>query len=147
MNGRLHTLAGFRYQEAYVIRESQGTAITATNPDSGAIKLNDDKFLSYNVGVNYALRDWLRPYFLRLRFLQPACRRNNDPLGETLQAAHSVGGEVGVKVQNTSGTISGSLALYHANAKNEAMTVRARCRVTSTPAVSTAGSVARRASG
>jgi outer membrane receptor protein involved in Fe transport len=123
MKGRLHTLAGFRYQHAYVRRESQGTAITATNLQSGAIKLNDDKFLSYNVGANYALREWLRPYFsVSDSYSQPA-GANNDPLGETLQAAHSVGGEVGVKVQNSTGTISGSLALYHANAKNEAMTV------------------------
>jgi outer membrane receptor protein involved in Fe transport len=123
MGGRLHTLAGFRYAHNYVIRESQGTAITATNPESGAIKLNDDKFLSYNVGANYALRDWLRPYFsISDSYSQPA-GANNDPLGETLQAAHSVGGELGVKVQNASGTVSGSLALYHANAKNEAMTV------------------------
>jgi outer membrane receptor protein involved in Fe transport len=123
MNDRLHTLAGFRYQEAYVRRESQGTAITAFNKESGAIKLNDDKFLSYNVGVNYALRDWLRPYFsVSDSYSQPA-GANNDPMGETLKAAHSVGGEVGVKVQNAAGTISGSLALYHVNAKNEAMTV------------------------
>lgn len=123
MGGRLHTLGGFRYADNFVRRESQGTAITATNPDSGAVKINDDKFFSYNVGANYALRDWLRPYFsVSDSYSQPA-GANNDPLGETLQAAHSVGGEVGVKVQNASGTVSGSLALYHANAKNEAMTV------------------------
>jgi outer membrane receptor protein involved in Fe transport len=123
MRGRLHTLAGFRYQEAYVRRESQGTAITAFNTESGAIKLNDDKFFSYNVGANYALRDWLRPYFsVSDSYSQPA-GANNDPMGETLEAAHSVGGEAGVKVQNASGSISGSLALYHVSAKNEAMTV------------------------
>lgn len=123
MGGRLHTLAGFRFAHNYVRRESQGTAITATNLESGAVKLNDDKFLSYNVGANYALRDWLRPYFsISDSYSQPA-GANNDPMGETLQAAHSVGGEVGLKVQNASGTVSGSLALYHANAKNEAMTV------------------------
>jgi len=49
----------------------------------------------------------------------PPTAQNNDPIGEEPVAAHSVGGEVGLKVQNESGTISGSLALYHTSAKNE----------------------------
>lgn len=123
LQGKLHTLAGFRYAHSYVRRESQGTAITAFNTESGATKINDDKFLSYNVGANYALREWLRPYFsVSDSYSQPA-GANNDPLGNTLKSAHAVGEEAGVKVQNASGTISGALALYHVNAKNEAFTV------------------------
>ncbi|HUR56103.1 MAG TPA: TonB-dependent receptor [Opitutaceae bacterium] len=123
LNGKLHTLLGFRYAHYYVRRESQGTAITAFNTESGAIKINDDKFLNYSVGANYALRDWLRPYFaVSDSYSQPA-GANNDPLGETLKSSHAVGGEVGLKVQNSTGTISGSIALYAANAKNEAITV------------------------
>ena len=123
LGGKLHTLAGFRFAHAYVRRESQGTAITPFNTESGAIKINDDKFLSYSLGANYALRDWLRPYFsISDSYSQPA-GANNDPLGNTLEAAHAVGGEAGIKVQNASGTISGSLALYHTSAKNEAFTV------------------------
>lgn len=119
LNGKLNTLLGFRASSAFQQTLNQGSAITVTNPKSGARKVSDEKFLSYSVGANYELREWLRPYFAVSDSYNPPTAQNNDPIGQEPLAAHSIGGEVGVKVQNQSGTISGSLALYHTSAKNE----------------------------
>ena len=119
LNGKLNTLLGFRASSAYQQTLNQGSALTVTNPKSGARKVSDEKFVSYSVGANYAVREWLRPYFAISDSYNPPTAQNNDPIGQEPLAAHSVGGEVGLKVQNESGTISGSLALYHTSAKNE----------------------------
>lgn len=119
LNGKLNTLLGFRASSSFQQTLNQGSAITATNPDSGARKVSDEKFLSYSVGANYALRDWLRPYFAVSDSYNPPTAQNNDPIGQEPKAAHAIGEEIGIKVQNAEGTLSGSLALYHTSAKNE----------------------------
>ena len=119
LNGKLNTLLGFRASSTFQQTLNQGSAITAQNPNSGARKVSDEKSVSYSVGANYALRDWLRPYFAVSDSYNPPTAQNNDPIGQEPQAAHSIGEEIGVKVQNASGTLSGSLALYHTSAKNE----------------------------
>jgi outer membrane receptor protein involved in Fe transport len=119
LSGRLHTLLGFRASSSFQQTLNQGSAITATNPDSGARKVSDEKSLSFSVGANYALREWLRPYFAVSDSHNPPTAQSNDPIGKEPLAAHSIGEEIGVKVQNAAGTISGSLALYHTSAKNE----------------------------
>lgn len=119
LNGKLNALLGFRASSSFQQTLNQGSAITALNPDSGARKVSDEKFLSYSVGANYAVRDWLRPYFAVSDSYNPPTAQNNDPIGVEPQAAHAIGEEIGVKVQNAAGTLSGSLALYHTSAKNE----------------------------
>ena len=119
MGGKLNTLLGFRASSSFQQTLNQGSAITAQNPTSGARKVSDEKFLSYSVGANYALRDWLRPYFAVSDSYNPPTAQNNDPIGQEPKAAHAIGEEIGVKVQNADGTISGSLAVYHTSAKNE----------------------------
>lgn len=118
-NGRLHTLLGFRASSSFQQTLNQGSALSATNPNSGARKVSDEKSLSFSVGANYALREWLRPYFAVSDSHNPPTAQSNDPIGQEPVAAHSIGQEIGVKVQNAAGTISGSLALYHTSAKNE----------------------------
>lgn len=119
LNGRLNTLIGFRASHAFAETLSQGSALSAQNTRSGAKKTSDEKTVSFSVGANYALRDWLRPYFAVSDSYNPPIATNNDPIGEQTKAAHAIGGEVGVKVQNAEGTISGSVAVYHTSAKNE----------------------------
>lgn len=119
LGGKLHTLLGFRASHAFAETRNQGSAITAQNTDSGARKVSDEKSISFSAGANYALREWLRPYFAVSDSYNPPIAQNNDPVGEQPKAAHAIGEEIGVKVQNASGTISGSLALYHTSAKNE----------------------------
>ncbi len=119
LNGRLHTLLGFRASSTYQQTLNQGSALTVTNPKSGARKVSDEKSVSYSVGANYGLTEWLRPYFAVSNSHNPPTAQNNDPIGEQPLAAESVGEEIGVKVQNAAGTLSGSLALYHTSARNE----------------------------
>lgn len=119
LKGKLNTLLGFRAASAFQQTLNQGSAITVTNRTSGARKVSDENFVSYSLGANYELRDWLRPYFAVSDSYNPPTAQNNDPIGQEPQAAHSIGGEVGVKVQNAANTLSGSLALYHTSAKNE----------------------------
>jgi len=119
LNGRLNTLLGFRASHTFQQTLNQGSALSAQNTRTGTRKISDEKSLSFSVGANYALRDWLRPYFALSDSHNPPTAQNNDPLGEQPQAAHALGGEIGVKVQNASGTVSASLALYHTDAKNE----------------------------
>jgi len=119
LGGKLETLLGFRASHTFAETRNQGSALSAQNTESGARKTSDEKTISYSVGANYALRDWLRPYVAVSDSYNPPIAQNNDPLGEQPKAAHAVGGEVGVKVQNASGTVSGSLALYHTSSKNE----------------------------
>jgi len=119
LGGKLNTLLGFRAAQSFQQTLNQGSALSAQNTRSGARKVSDEKFLSFSAGANYALRDWLRPYIAVSDSYNPPTAQNNDPIGEQPQAAHALGGEVGVKVQNAEGTLSGSLALYHTSAKNE----------------------------
>src|SRR5262249_38753004 len=75
--------------------------------------------LSYSAGVNYALRRWLRPYVSFSDSYNQPLNQNNDPYGKKADSSHAVGEEVGVKLQNASGTISGSIAAYNVQSKNE----------------------------
>eukprot|EP01031_Cornospumella_fuschlensis_P002688 gene2688-3359_t len=93
LNGKLNTLLGFRASSAYQQTLNQGSALTVTNPKSGARKVSDEKFVSYSVGANYAVREWLRPYFAISDSYNPPTAQNNDPIGQQPLAAHSVGGE------------------------------------------------------
>ena len=119
LNGKLNTLLGFRASQTFQQTLNQGSAITALNPSSGARKISDEKSISFSVGANYALRDWLRPYVAVSDSHNPPTQQNNDPIGQATLAAHAIGEEIGIKVQNASDTLSGSLALYHTSAKNE----------------------------
>jgi outer membrane receptor protein involved in Fe transport len=117
--GKWDGLLGFRYMHAYSRTDSQGSPLTAFNTETGARKISDGKFFSYSAGLNYAWRDWLRPYVNISDSHNFPIATNNDPLGVQTEAAHAVGTEAGIKVQNRSGSLSGSLAVYHTSAKNE----------------------------
>jgi outer membrane receptor protein involved in Fe transport len=119
MDGKLTTLLGFRASDSTSETLNQGSAITALSPRSGARKTSDEKDVSFSVGANYALRPWLRPYFSVSDSHNPPIAQNNDPIGNQPVAAHAIGEEVGVKVQNASNSLSGSLAVYHTSSKNE----------------------------
>ncbi|MSU48422.1 MAG: hypothetical protein EXS37_04900 [Opitutus sp.] len=119
LDGRLGTLLGFRYAESSALWLSQGSAPTRTVPDSGATSLSKADNLSYNAGVNFAVRPWLRPYLVFSDSYNSPLNQNNDPYGKKADASHAIGQEAGVKLQNTSGTISGSLAVYQVHSQNE----------------------------
>ena len=113
LNGDLNTLAGFRYVGAFYDLKSQaGPALTG-----------DSNNLDFNVGANYKLLSWLRPYFsvsnsynLPVIVFSP---NPTDPYGAPPKVSHSVGEEVGAKFGDETGLFSGSVAVYSVNAKNE----------------------------
>lgn len=113
MNGKLDTLAGFRYVNAFYKLNSQ-----AGNPLIGSASN-----LNFNVGADYRLLPSVRPYFsvsnsynLPVILFSP---NPTDPYGNPPGVAHAVGEEAGVKVSNASESVSGSVSLYHVNSKNE----------------------------
>ncbi|MGH7958331.1 MAG: hypothetical protein ACREH8_15170, partial [Opitutaceae bacterium] len=57
----------------------------------------------------------------------------NDPYGKEPEIAHGVGQEVGLKVASASGTLSGSIAYYRINSKNEQYRTTSRLRTIINP--------------
>ncbi|MEY4941259.1 MAG: putative ferric siderophore receptor protein, partial [Verrucomicrobiota bacterium] len=119
LEGKLTTLLGFRLADSQAVWLSQGSAPTRTSPDSGATSSSDATNLSYSAGVNYALSRWLRPYVSFSDSYNSPLNQNNDPYGKKADASHAVGQEIGVKLQNASGSISGSIAAYAVRSQNE----------------------------
>jgi outer membrane receptor protein involved in Fe transport len=119
LDGRLNTLLGFRLADSSAVWLSQGSAPTRTAPDSGATSSSEATNLSYSAGVNYALLKWLRPYVSVSDSYNSPLNQNNDPYGKKADASHAVGEEIGVKMQNATGTISGSIAAFNVQSRNE----------------------------
>jgi outer membrane receptor protein involved in Fe transport len=116
MHGKLTTLVGFRLQHSYYNEFTAGSA--PPRPPHTVVEVKGSR-INYNLGANYALTNLIRPYFSISSSFDKPTHLVEDPYGHDPQLAHGLGQEVGVKVQNSSGTISGSLALYHVTSKNE----------------------------
>lgn len=110
LDGRLNTLAGARFTQAFdsnIYAAPQAYRVAQSNS------------VDFDVGANYALLSWLRPYFNVSDVVTPPQVMFPDPAGILPKVGRGVGEEVGVKVANASGTISGSLEYYHAQGTNE----------------------------
>jgi len=113
LGGDLNTLAGFRLVGAsYELKSQTGPALTGASNN-----------LDFNLGANYKLLSWLRPYFsvsnaynLPVIVFSP---NPTGPYGDPPKVAHSVGEEVGFKIGDPDGKVSGSIALYKVNSQNE----------------------------
>ncbi|HVX29241.1 MAG TPA: TonB-dependent receptor, partial [Nitrolancea sp.] len=115
-DGKLETLAGFRAVDILEDRLEQGSAPPAPpTTDKKAVF----RSVSYNAGVNYALLSWLRPYVAFSDSFDPPIVQQVDPLGNVATTAHGLGGEAGLKFNNASNTVSGSLSIYSVKSKNE----------------------------
>lgn len=116
LDGKLTTLAGVRLEYAYDREDTAGDAPPSQPLASryvGALEPN------FNFGVNYRLTDWLRPYAsVSSSFAKPSTIAY-DVYGNQPKFNHAIGEEVGVKVQDPSGSVSGSLAFYHVKSKDE----------------------------
>jgi outer membrane receptor protein involved in Fe transport len=119
LGGRLQTLAGVRFAKFYKLTQNQGTAPTALNPDIQATRLSEGTSSDYNIGLNYGLTDWLRPYASASSSYNPPAIQLNGPYGDTVQPAKSRGYEAGLKFQGLNGRVSGSLSAYYVDATNE----------------------------
>ena len=113
---RLETLFGFRVGQSIQRITNQGFAPPAA---PSTIKLSQAKPASFNVGANYGLLSWLRPYAEFSDSFDPPLTEAQDPYGNLPKTSQGVGEEIGFKLANANHTISGSLAAYHTNSKNE----------------------------
>ena len=120
-DGRLDTIAGFRYVRAYEVTQTQGSKPPAP---INATLLSSAKNLSFDVGADIRLNDWLRPYASVSDSYQPPYQAF-DPYGNPLKTAHGIGEEAGLKLADKTGSLSGSLALYHVSSTNEEFSVSA----------------------
>ena len=115
LDGKLDILLGVRAGDAF---SQQATEAAAPSPPSINSVL-DTKAVSFNAGADYAVFPWLHPYFSVSDSYDPPAIFVAGPTGQYPVSAKGTGEEIGLKFTNASKTISGSIAFYHADSKNE----------------------------
>ena len=108
-NDKLDTIVGARYNQTF----SEGQQ--AGDPDNQV----SSKTVSFDVGADYELLSWLRPYVAASDSYDPPQIFGHDPVGNLAQISHGIGEEAGLKFKNPSNSISGSIAVYHTAGTNE----------------------------
>lgn len=78
---------------------------------------------SLNLGANYRLNRFLRPYYGYSNAFNPPDIVQFGPHGEVAQTAHSIGHEVGIKFDPKSGFFSGSVGVYTVKSKDEQVSI------------------------
>ena len=109
LDGRLNTLAGFRYS----------SALAGTKNHVRTNTVQEAENVSFNLGLDYRFSRWIHPYVAVSDSFNPPNVVLNDPYGKGPELAHAEGGEVGLKISNDTGTISGQLAFYAVTSSNE----------------------------
>ena len=115
LDGKLTTLAGFRSGKVY---NRSIVEAAAPNPPS-IMSETQAKFTAFNLGVNGQLKGNLRAYAEVSDNFDPPGVAAVDPYGAPMKVAHGFGEEVGLKDTVPALNMSGSIAVYHANSKNE----------------------------
>ena len=111
LGGRLGTLFGIR-----------GNQTLKRNPNTGALPSfidNKKSNQSYNAGVNYELKKWLRAYVSVSNTYNTPIANANDPLGNLPKTSSGTGKELGLKFNSPRGAISGSLQYFQTDSKDE----------------------------
>src|SRR5690606_16866072 len=93
--------------------------------------------LSFSVGVNYALKPWLRPYVtVSDTYNLPAILLTvpADPLGRPAKISHSLGQEIGVKLGDEQGRISAAPSVFAVQAHDDPYAVPSQLRDSINPA-------------
>lgn len=127
-DGRLTTLAGARYVNADNL-QYPSTAIPAVQAKASNF--------SFSLGANYRLNSWLRPYVaVSDTYNLPGILLTvpTDPLGNAAPIAHSLGEEVGVKIGDERGRVSGSLSVYALQSTDEPYAIPTQLRDSINPA-------------
>ncbi len=125
LDNRLNTLAGFRFAYSDYNRYDQQAPVNHKQAISDTV--------NFNLGANYALLSWLRPYIGISDSNQPPAVVALGPTGEVPKPAHGLGAEVGLKFANRSGTFSGSIAAYGVDSKNEEFRITSPLQVDINP--------------
>ncbi len=105
-DGRVNTLLGVRQGDYLSDRIQHYDNVRARF-------LADTSRANFNFGVDLNVNRWLHPYINFSDSVQPPYVANrSDPRGDPPQSAKGRGGEVGLKLNNRSGTVSGTLAFF-----------------------------------
>jgi outer membrane receptor protein involved in Fe transport len=111
--GKLNTLVGIRQGDYISDRFNHYDNIRARY-------LAKTSAANFNYGVDYNFNRWLHPYANFSDSVQPPYVANrSDPLNNPPGSAKGIGGEFGLKLNNTSGTLSGTLAVFQSSAKGD----------------------------
>ena len=113
MDGRLTTLAGLRSGRAYLGRVANSTG-TPSNRDEVVVT-----YTGFNAGVSYAVRPWLHAYVQASSNYVPPSNTGTDPYGNFVKISSGLGEEAGFKMSIRNGALSGSIAYFQTDAKNE----------------------------
>lgn len=108
MRDRLAILLGARYNDSDLDR------VWTNSPLS-----SESKNVNFNIGANYAIRDWLRPYVAASSSFNPPLEAGIGPDGVQVETSHALGGEVGVKLQNRRGSLSATATYFYLNSDDE----------------------------
>jgi hypothetical protein len=112
LDERLTTLVGYRVSKTWSLRPN--TSATGTRGWTEVEK--DNK--SYNLGLNYRFKPWLYAYYNVGQTFDPA-KGSNDPYGDPPKDTEGFSQEIGFKYDAFNGRVSGSVAYYRAESKNE----------------------------
>jgi outer membrane receptor for ferric coprogen and ferric-rhodotorulic acid len=111
LDGRLGTMVGIRQNQTQ-----------KRNPNTGSLPSfidNKKSNQSYNLGVNYELRSWLRAYYSLSNTYNTPIANANDPLGNLPKTSSGTGQEVGLKFESERAALSGSVQYFWTNSKDE----------------------------
>ena len=107
------SLAGLRAGRVWAQRDDIGTALIPS-----VRNLAESSAVSANVGVNYSLRPWLRPYVSFSDSHMPPLTVQGDPYGASPGNSRGQGAEAGVKIGSEQ-RMSGTLSWYMADSSDE----------------------------
>jgi outer membrane receptor protein involved in Fe transport len=111
--GRVNTLMGIRQGEYISDRFQHYDGVRARF-------LAISSRANFNVGGDVNVNRWLHPYINFSDSVQPPYVANrSDPRGDPPGSAHGRGGELGLKLNNASGTLSGTVAIYRTTARGD----------------------------
>ena len=114
-DGKLELLSGMRTGKSYYRNVVEASA---PNPPS-VLSEKDASFTTFSEGVNVKVHGNLRAYAEVSDSDNPPNSAAFDPYGHPVGIAHGLGEEAGLKYTNPATKLSGWIAVYHANSKNE----------------------------
>ncbi len=120
---RFSTLAGYR----------------VNNVENKRYEIGDQKRsmsspASLNLGVNFKLNRFLRPYYGYSNAFNPPDIVQFGPDGEVTRSSQSIGHELGIKFVPQTGFISGSLSVYSVKSEDEQVSIPTELRQDINPA-------------
>jgi outer membrane receptor protein involved in Fe transport len=113
LHGKLSTLVGIREGRTDELNQLE-TGFTTSGDLAAAAHTT-----SFNVGANYGLTNWIRPYIEASSSYDAPAVLSATPTGQAPGVAHAVGWEGGFKIAPESGVVSGTVAFFQTNSDNE----------------------------